>query len=360
MDSPPVVPLKGGSKEDEVPLHLAVMNRKDQEVSKLLEAHADPEARQTPFGWSALQLAAGGGCVKSVNVLLEHSAKVDARANDGEQALHLAAAEGHTRIIQLLVNARAELCCTNDDGETPLHVAVQHVGAKPGLGHIRELLALRADPSVKDKQGHSVFDQAGLYTNRREELRAALGGAPAPSKDPDDPWPDTPGELPESQDHTEVAESLRLVGNARFKEGKYEEALKFYFKAKMFLPTGPAAFDPVLPGDEAAARARACSLAVGSNAAACELKLGKYEACVRRCDTILSLDSRNVKVLYRKAVALRALGDTAEEDAQTVLIEALALSPEDAAIKRELADLAKLKRKESATEKRLAQKMFSS
>lgn len=155
-----------------------------------------------------------------------------------------------------------------------------------------------------------------------------------------------------------AAESLRELGNKRFKEGLFAEAVRYYLKAKVFLPTGTAAYAPVKDGDEQAARARTCQIAVGSNAAACKLKLGEYDACIRMCDGILMLDPRSVKALFRKAVALRALGDAAEEEPETILRQAAEIEPNDPAIQRELADIARLRRKGKEQEKRIAKKMF--
>lgn len=338
------------------PLHGAAQNNKEAEVRALVLAQADVEAVERSFGWTALHVAAGNGAAKAVTALLDVGARADAKAKDGEAPLHLAAAEGHTAIVRLLAEGRAEVNAANADGETPLHVAVQHIGSKPGLSHIRELLAQGADLSLKDKDGHDPTACAGIYTNRAEELRAALGGA-APERDADDPWPDTPGELPEGTAPIEAAESLREAGNGRFKKGQHAEALKLYLKAKAFLPTGTAAFAPT-EGDAAAERARVCSIAVSSNAAACELKLGKHEECARRCDTILTIEPNNTKALYRKGVCLRALGDDADEDPEPVLLKAAELEPDNAAVRKELAEIAQQKKKDKDKEKRLAQKMF--
>lgn len=300
-------------------------------------------------------MAAGAGACQATASLLELRADAAAAANDGETPLHLAAAEGHTAAVRLLVEARAEVDHASADGETPLHVAVQHVGGKPTLGHIQALLELRADPSRKDGGGHDAYESAGLYTNRADEIRALLKGS-APKGDPEDPWPDSLAELPQGTAPLTAAEGLKELGNRRFKEGRYEEAVKLYFKAKLFLPTGPAAHAPVAEGDAEGARARECYLAVSSNAAMCKLKQGEHDVCARMCDAVLALDASNVKARYRKALALRAQGDA--EEAETVLKEALELDPADAAIQKELTDIARQRRKDKENEKRLAKKMF--
>merc|ERR1712194_291349 len=109
-------------------------------------------------------------------------------------------------------------------------------------------------------------------------------------------------------------------------------------------------------GDERGARARTCSIAVSSNAAMCKLKLGQHEACVNMCDEILRLDAANAKAMYRKGLALRALGEVAE--AEAVLRLAAELEPKDATIQRELVEIAQKQRRDKDREKRLAQKML--
>ncbi|CAK0792224.1 unnamed protein product, partial [Prorocentrum cordatum] len=171
----------------------------------------------------------------------------------------------------------------------------------------------------------------------------------------EDAWPDDPSGLAEGADPLVVAESLRELGNQRFREGRHKEAVRVYEKARSFLPAGaPPA--PDAGGDDRAALARACSVAVMSNAAMCRLKMDEHDACVRLCDSVLSLDPRNAKAFFRKALALRALDD--DDGAEVALRQAADLAPEDAAVRRELAEVASRRRREKEGEKRLAQKMF--
>jgi len=296
---------------------------------------------------------------RAVEALLEASASLEARASDGETPMHIAAGEGQARIIQILAEAGASVNCMNNDGETPLHAAVQQADDKPSCTHIRALLELKADPSMRDGSGHSVFEAAGLYSknlDRAKEVREILSGVSGQAADPDDPWPDVPGELEPGVEAITAAEALRELGNTRFKEQRFEDAVKYYLKAKRFLPVGPAQYEPIAEGDVAGARARACAIAVSSNAAFCKLKLGDYEACVNMCEGVLMVDPGNVKAHYRKGLALRAQGDNVE--AERILHKAAELDPKDAAVRKELADIAKHKKQDKEKEKRVAQKMF--
>lgn len=75
-------------------LHGAVA-RRDLEIAKmLLEAGADPNARQER-GFVPLHDAAANGNLPLVELLLQHGARADAKADDGKTAADMAADRGH-------------------------------------------------------------------------------------------------------------------------------------------------------------------------------------------------------------------------------------------------------------------------
>lgn len=75
-------------------LHGAVA-RRDLEITKmLLEAGADPNARQER-GFVPLHDAAANGNLPLVELLLQHGASADAKADDGKTAADMAADRGH-------------------------------------------------------------------------------------------------------------------------------------------------------------------------------------------------------------------------------------------------------------------------
>mmetsp|Transcript_36529 Transcript_36529/g.97301 ORF Transcript_36529/g.97301 Transcript_36529/m.97301 type:complete len:359 (-) Transcript_36529:57-1133(-) len=335
------------------PLHAAAKENSADEIRQLVEANADLDDR-ADFGWTALHTAAGYGACQAIGALLEARANVNVPATDRETPLHLAASEGHTAAIRALVAGGADLHAASADGETPLHVAVQHIGSKP-LCHVHALLEMRADPSLQDESGHTVQEYPRLYTNRADELAELLKGG-KPKRDPDDIWPDTAGELEAGTEPVGVAEVLRELGNVRFREGLLLDAVALYMKAKAFLPSGPAAHAPIEEGDEAGARARACHIAVNSNAAMCKFKLGEHDVCIRLCDGVLAVDPRNVKALYRKALALRALDGV--DDAEAALRLAAEWDAGNTQVTKELADIARTRKMHEDKEKQLARKMF--
>ena len=82
-------------------LHGAVARRDVRTVKMLLEAGADPNARQER-GFVPLHDAAANGSLPLVELLLEHGARADAKADDGKTAADMAAERGHQDVTDLL------------------------------------------------------------------------------------------------------------------------------------------------------------------------------------------------------------------------------------------------------------------
>ena len=126
------------------------------------QLRADPSliSARTPFGWTALQMAAFSGNVANAKLLLDRGADIRVRAKskfrntpllismlsgqfemarllldrgadvldrqaEGFSAMHEAALLGRTDIIQLLLDHGAEINSRSDDGRTPLSEAIR-------------------------------------------------------------------------------------------------------------------------------------------------------------------------------------------------------------------------------------------
>jgi len=82
-------------------LHAAVA-RRDVEIAKmLLEAGADPNARQER-GFAPLHDAAANGNAPLVELLLTHGALADAKTDDGKTPADMAAERGHKELVERL------------------------------------------------------------------------------------------------------------------------------------------------------------------------------------------------------------------------------------------------------------------
>ena len=73
------------------------------------------------------------------------------------------------------------------------------------------------------------------------------------------------------------------------------------------------------------------------NIAACQIKLEQYENAIKNCTKVLEIDSKNVKALYRRSVALTKINDFrgARKDAE----KGLSIEENNHAIKRQLLEI---------------------
>jgi ankyrin repeat protein len=85
------------------PLHSAAAAKSPEIVHALLEAGADPNARQTN-GFRALHAAAHDGNAEMARDLLAHGADRSAATDDGRTPLAIAEQEGHDEVAALLRN----------------------------------------------------------------------------------------------------------------------------------------------------------------------------------------------------------------------------------------------------------------
>ncbi|KAJ3266003.1 RNA polymerase II-associated protein 3, partial [Chytriomyces hyalinus] len=117
------------------------------------------------------------------------------------------------------------------------------------------------------------------------------------------------------------------MGNEYFKKGNYLKAIKSYSKSLEMC------------GSDASSNAS--KIAVLGNRAMAHLKLNQFEQAESDCTAVLSLDSKNVKAYWRRAVARREL-QTNLSGAKQDLEKAKVLEPTNASVKQELEKLQKI------------------
>ena len=183
-----------GARDDTgaTPLHAAAKSTSPEIVNALLDAGANPaardEAERTPWDYvranPALEDAdlksrlAGAPCeswntgsfferadAEDVARCLEAGAKVGARDETGATPLHLAAAHGtSSAVVNALVEAGARVSARDEKGATPLHSAASK---GKSVAVLQALLVAGADPEAKDESGKTPWN----YLNENDGLK---------------------------------------------------------------------------------------------------------------------------------------------------------------------------------------------
>ena len=120
----------------------------------------DKEARANN-GDTALMLAAFGGSLPAVTILVEAEAEVN---QPGWTALHYGAASGSTEVVAYLLENHAYIDAEAPNGLTPLMMAV--VFGKKAV--VQLLLEQGADATLRNEKGQTAMDLA--KQNAREDL----------------------------------------------------------------------------------------------------------------------------------------------------------------------------------------------
>ncbi|XP_055298663.1 FK506-binding protein 59 isoform X2 [Sitodiplosis mosellana] len=134
------------------------------------------------------------------------------------------------------------------------------------------------------------------------------------------------------------------------KQEKYELAIKLYEKANSYLSNCISSKG----GDEEPQKVKA---AVFSNIALCHLKLKNYYEVKKACETVLEIDSNNVKAYFRRGTAVFETGDAAGalEDFSKVQ----QLEPENKAALNQITLCKQEIKRQTDKEKRLYANMFA-
>jgi len=171
-------------------LHLAAAGYRVEIVGRLLAAGADPNAARNHRHSGPLHYAADGYIigpawdakrqVKTIGVLLDSGAKINAQDKNGAAPLHRAVRTRCAAAVRCLLKAGADSTLKNKPGSTPFHLAVQDTG-RGGSGAdearaaqrliIGEFLSFGVSKTLKDGKGKSVLDCA-----RSSWIRDILSG----------------------------------------------------------------------------------------------------------------------------------------------------------------------------------------
>lgn len=150
--APEVVDLV--DEEGASPLLYASKENEFSTVKLLLDYLADPNVAMGN-GTTALHEAAANGSIRTVKLLVERKARLEATTKNGT-ALHFAVSENREKTVAELVRLGANVDATNSGGVTPLMLCC--LMNKPVVA--RELLAAGADLRVKILGGITALHMA--------------------------------------------------------------------------------------------------------------------------------------------------------------------------------------------------------
>jgi serine/threonine-protein phosphatase 6 regulatory ankyrin repeat subunit B len=146
-------------------------------IAELLRKGASPDMSALPeMPQAPLHIAAEQGNVKSLELLIAHHAKIDARERgmDGMTPLMCAAQRGQTRAAQFLISKGADLAATDNQGRTIVHYAAQS-GAEDLLQTLLDLKVM--DIGTVDGKGQSLLHLAARADRRQTMTFLLKNGA---------------------------------------------------------------------------------------------------------------------------------------------------------------------------------------
>ncbi len=130
--SAPGLQVEARNRNDESALMLAALAGMTQVCRRLIALDADVNKP----GWTPLHYAATGGHAEIVQLLVEHSAYIDAQSPNQTTPLMMAAMYGNTRTLTALLDAGADVSLKNQKGMTALDFALE--ADRPGAAELIE------------------------------------------------------------------------------------------------------------------------------------------------------------------------------------------------------------------------------
>ena len=150
-------------------------------IALLLDKGADIEARDKDDG-TALSWSAVKGHTEAVALLLDKGADIEEEDN-GWRALHSAASAGHTEMVELLLDRGADIEAKIDDGRTALMIAADRGSAEA----VALLLDKGADIEATNDEGKTALALAAEEDHKEivkllKNATSGKGGKKTPGK----------------------------------------------------------------------------------------------------------------------------------------------------------------------------------
>jgi hypothetical protein len=133
----------------------AAARQRNDEVSKLFAAKADPNAEDSS-GWTALMYAAAEESPETISLLLTAHADPNHHSKMGQTALFAAVShwQDDTTTLKLLTKAGADINAQDKQRNTPLMLAATHAN----VASITTLVDLHANTHLRNASGQTALD----------------------------------------------------------------------------------------------------------------------------------------------------------------------------------------------------------
>ena len=124
------------------------------------------------------------------------------------------------------------------------------------------------------------------------------------------------------EERIRIGDKKRLIGNSLYSKGNYGSAIDCYKRALAYLD-GSANKDVI-----------DMKVKCQNNLSAAQLKVNAFQAALQSCNSVLTLQSNNIKAMFRKAKCLEALGK--QNEALKCLKETSMIDPSNKMVYSEL------------------------
>ena len=200
------------------PLADAILNG-HRHVAKLLKNAGARLSRESELNlqYKMCQFAAAGD-IRKFQVLVSGGVSVNAQDYDRRSALHLAACGGHLELVHLIIANGGNVCCRDRWGRTPMADAIGegHTDVQEALRLASWLTDVLSDSECCSDSGSigEILDSTGPSPPRSPRSRTASRRSPLRRN-----ASESAVGLPESDAHRFTAHCVRQVGRARTHSG---------------------------------------------------------------------------------------------------------------------------------------------
>ncbi|MDD5139305.1 MAG: ankyrin repeat domain-containing protein [Verrucomicrobiales bacterium] len=143
-------------------IHNAARHGEIRKIKMLLWLNPDLVNSKDIYGNTPLHIAANGGSVDELALLVDYKADVNAKSNNGGTPLLFASYANRQDEAEWLLAHKADINAKNDKGETPL----QKAAALNNKDMVEMLLANKADVNAKDNDGMTPLHWAAKYAKK--------------------------------------------------------------------------------------------------------------------------------------------------------------------------------------------------